>query len=69
VPSGSREDHVHHVDIESGACSCEDHAYRGATCAHYYSALVFLARRNCRADSPRRRSRCERLAPSGRSAA
>lgn len=76
VSSASRADHVHHVDPETGDCTCEDHAYRGRLCLHYYAALIFVARRTRReaaayrarvltvpGATPARRSRCQRFAP------
>ena len=44
VPSRSRSDVLHHVDIEAGTCECEDQTIGGHHCTHLFCAEICRAK-------------------------
>jgi len=44
VPSSTRENEFHLVDLGEGICSCEDHQFRGVRCKHFGPAEEMLLR-------------------------
>ena len=65
VPSESEEGALHTVNLRYETCTCEDHSYRGATCAHIHAAerkrAEFRRRKRARRGSLLERYRHEDL--------